>query len=157
MKKLIFVALAGVALIFGIAAVPVASTTGSVKLDWQTDLPKALVQARAEQKLVLLNFTGSDWCSACKVLDNEVFDQAEFAAFAQTNLVLVVVDLPNRKVLPPALLAANQALNTNYDVEGFPTLIALKPDGKVAWRMDGISDNLSPQTVIAPLQALKPL
>jgi len=157
MKKLIFVALAGVALIFGIAAVPVASTTGSVKLDWQTDLPKALVQARAEQKLVLLNFTGSDWCSACKVLDNEVFDQAEFAAFAQTNLVLVEVDLPNRKVLPPALLAANQALNTNYDVEGFPTLIALKPDGKVAWRMDGISDNLSPQTVIAPLQALKPL
>lgn len=157
MKKLIFVALAGVALIFGIAAVPVASTTGSVKLDWQTDLPKALVQARAEKKLVLLNFTGSDWCSACKVLDNEVFDQAEFAAFAQTNLVLVVVDLPNRKVLPPALLAANQALNTNYDVEGFPTLIALKPDGKVAWRMDGISDNLSPQTVIAPLQALKPL
>jgi len=157
MKKLIFVALAGVALIFGIAAVPVASTTGSVKLDWQTDLPKALVQARAEKKLVLLNFTGSDWCSACKVLDNEVFDQAEFAAFAQTNLVLVVVDLPNRKVLPPALLAANQALNTNYDVEGFPTLIALKPDGKVAWRMDGVSDNLSPQTVIAPLQALKPL
>jgi len=157
MKKLIFVALAGVALIFGIAAVPVASTTGSVKLDWQTDLPKALVQARAEKKLVLLNFTGSDWCSACKVLDNEVFDQAEFAAFAQTNLVLVEVDLPNRKVLPPALLAANQALNTNYDVEGFPTLIALKPDGKVAWRMDGISDNLSPQTVIAPLQALKPL
>jgi len=157
MKKLIFVALAGVALIFGIAAVPVASTTGSVKLDWQTDLPKALVQARAEKKLVLLNFTGSDWCSACKVLDNEVFDQAEFAAFAQTNLVLVEVDLPNRKVLPPALLAANQALNTNYDVEGFPTLIALKPDGKVAWRMDGVSDNLSPQTVIAPLQALKPL
>ena len=157
MKKLIFVALAGVALIFGIAAVPVASTTGSVKLDWQTDLPKALVQARAEKKLVLLNFTGSDWCSACKVLDNEVFDQAEFAAFAQTNLVLVEVDLPNRKVLPPALLAANQALNTNYDVEGFPTLIALKPDGKVAWRMDGISENLSPQTVIAPLQALKPL
>ena len=158
MKRLIFgIAVLAAILCLGGAADLAVAPDASVKLDWQTDLPKALVQARAEKKLVLLNFTGSDWCSACKVLDNEVFDQAEFAAFAQTNLVLVEVDLPNRKVLPPALLAANQALNTNYDVEGFPTLIALKPDGKVAWRMDGISDNLSPQTVIAPLQALKPL
>ncbi len=28
---------------------------------WLTDLPKAQAQAKAEKKLVLLNFGGSDW------------------------------------------------------------------------------------------------
>lgn len=28
---------------------------------WLTDLPKAQAQARAEGKLVFVNFTGSDW------------------------------------------------------------------------------------------------
>lgn len=129
----------------------------SVNLAWQTNLPQALVQAKAENKLVLLSFTGSDWCSACKVMDNEVFDQPEFAAYAKTNLILVQVDLPNHTPQPPALKAANIALSTNYDVEGFPTLIALKPDGAVAWRMDGILGDLGPQTVISPLSALKKL
>jgi hypothetical protein len=28
---------------------------------WLTDMPKALTQARAEKKIVLIDFTGSDW------------------------------------------------------------------------------------------------
>jgi thiol:disulfide interchange protein len=31
-------------------------------LNWGTDLPKALAQAKADKKMVLLDFTGSDWC-----------------------------------------------------------------------------------------------
>ena len=158
MKRLIFgIAVLAAILCLGGAADLAVAPDSSVKPGWQTDLPKALVQAKAENKLVLLNFTGSDWCAGCKVMDLEVFSQPEFAAYAQTNLVLVEVDLPNHKVLPPALLAANKALNTNYDVVGFPTLIALQPDGKVVWRLDGLVDNPSPRTVIVPLQALKKL
>jgi len=158
MKRLIFgIAVLAAILCLGGAADLAVAPDASVKLDWQTDLPKALVQAKAENKLVLLNFTGSDWCAGCKVMDLEVFSQPEFAAYAQTNLMLVEVDLPNHKMLPPALLAANKALNTNYDVVGFPTLIALNPDGKVVWRLEGLVDNPGPRTVIVPLQALKKL
>ena len=158
MKRLIFgIAVLAAILCLGGAADLAVAPDASVKLDWQTDLPKALVQAKAENKLVLLNFTGSDWCAGCKVMDLEVFSQPEFAAYAQTNLMLVEVDLPNHKMLPPALLAANKALNTNYDVVGFPTLIALQPDGTVAWRMDGFSGDIGPQTLITPLQAVKKL
>ena len=33
----------------------------SIAAEWLTDLAKAKDQAKAEQKLVLVSFTGSDW------------------------------------------------------------------------------------------------
>ena len=33
----------------------------SVRAEWLTDLSKAKAQAKADKKLVLINFTGSDW------------------------------------------------------------------------------------------------
>jgi len=33
----------------------------SVSAEWLTDLSKAQTQAKKEKKLVLINFTGSDW------------------------------------------------------------------------------------------------
>ena len=54
-----------------------------------TSVPDAQAQAKKESKLVLLNFTGSDWCPACKKLDAEVFSKKEFSDYAKKNLVLV--------------------------------------------------------------------
>ena len=140
MKKLLFGLLASVALWQASAA----------DLNWQTDLPKALAQAKAEKKLVLLDFTGSDWCIWCKKLDADTFTQPEFSAYAKTNLVLVVVDFPNHKDQSDALKAANDALQKKFSVQGFPTLVALKPDGSVAWRTDGYSEG-GPKALIAQL------
>src|SRR6267142_5359037 len=98
-------------------------------LKWLTDLPKAQEQARAEKKLVMLDFTGSDWCGWCIKLNKEVFSQPEFADYAKKNLVLVEVDFPN-KPLPEALKKANRALQQKYKIEGFPTIIVLDGDGK---------------------------
>ena len=33
----------------------------AAELAWLTDLAKAQVQAKEEKKMVLMNFTGSDW------------------------------------------------------------------------------------------------
>jgi thiol:disulfide interchange protein len=144
MKKLIFGILAGVTL----------WTAGAADLNWQTDLPKALTQAKAEKKLVLLDFTGSDWCIWCKKLDADTLTQPDFATYAQTNLVLVVVDFPNSKPQAADLKAANAALGKQYSVEGFPTLVALKPDGTVAWRTDGYLEG-GPKALIAKLDEAK--
>jgi len=96
---------------------------------WLTDLPAALKQAGAENKLVLVDFTGSDWCGWCIKLHKEVFSQPEFNAFAKANLVLVEVDFPNKKAQPLALKRANQALAEKYHIEGYPTLILLNGGG----------------------------
>jgi thiol:disulfide interchange protein len=110
----------------------------ATETQWLTSVPEAEAKAKAEHKLVFLNFTGSDWCEACKVLDSEVLDKTEFAAYASTNLVLVTLDYPLSGKQPKELVEANDQLQKKYNIEGFPTLIVLKPDGTVVWSHIGI-------------------
>ena len=44
----------------------------AAEAEWLTDLPTALAKAKAEQKMVLLDFTGSDWCGWCIKFNKEV-------------------------------------------------------------------------------------
>src|SRR5215471_6574788 len=108
---------------------------GSESLEWFTDAQAALAKAKAENKLVLLAFTGSDWCGWCKKLKSEVFDKPEFAQFAQSKLILVEVDFPQNKTLSQAQQLANAGLAKNYRIHGYPTLILLDQEGKQVRRM----------------------
>ena len=105
---------------------------------WLTSVPDAEARAKAEHKLVFLNFTGSDWCEACKILDKEVLNKPEFASYASTNLVLVTLDYPINVKQPKELTEANDQLQKKYNIEGFPTLMVLKPDGTVVWTHLGL-------------------
>lgn len=96
---------------------------------WLTDLESAKAIAARDKKLILADFTGSDWCGWCMKLKSEVFDQPGFQAYANQNLVLLEVDFPRGKTLPAALTEANQALAQRFKVQGFPTLIILNPQG----------------------------
>jgi thioredoxin-related protein len=119
-------------------------------LNWLTDVPKAEAQAKTGNKLVLLDFTGSDWCGWCIKLDNDTFSKPEFADYAGKNLVLVQLDYPNKKPQSDDLKNANAALQKKYNIEGFPTLIALKPDGTVVWKQVGYLAG-GPQALISKL------
>src|SRR5436190_8244706 len=92
-------------------------------LKWLTDLPKAQAQAKTEKKLVMLDFTGSDWCGWCIKLNKEVFSKPEFAEYAKKNIVAVEVDFPNKKKLDAAQKQANDALAKKYEIKGYPTII----------------------------------
>src|SRR3954465_4955013 len=92
---------------------------------WGENYEKALEQAKAENKLVLMDFTGSDWCGWCIKLNKEVFSTPEFAEYAKKNLVLVEVDFPNKKPQSAELKKANEALQEKYKIEGYPTVIVL--------------------------------
>src|SRR5215831_20408346 len=92
-------------------------------LPWQTDLPKALEQAKAENKIALLDFTGSDWCGWCIKFDQEVFATHDFKEYADKNLVLVQLDFPNRKSQSAELKKANAELKEKYKIDGYPTLV----------------------------------
>lgn len=98
-------------------------------LEWLTSLPEAQKKAKAEKKLVLMDFTGSDWCGWCIKLKKEVFDTKEFADYAKTNLVLVEVDFPMRKEQSSEIKEANAALQKKYAVRGYPTLVVLDSEG----------------------------
>jgi protein disulfide-isomerase len=98
-------------------------------LDWLTDLPSALARAKKENKAVLLDFTGSDWCGWCMKLKKEVFDQFDFAVYANANLIMVEVDFPRRKTLSLQQMNANENLAAKYHIRGYPTIIVLNSDG----------------------------
>jgi len=121
------------------------------QLTWLTSVPQAQSWAKAQNKLVLMDFTGSDWCIWCKRLDNDTFSKPEFADYAKKNLILVQLDYPEKTPLAPALKAANTALATRYKIEGYPTIIAMKPDGTVIWRVDGYLEG-GPKAMIAQIE-----
>ncbi|HWH69306.1 MAG TPA: thioredoxin family protein [Candidatus Sulfotelmatobacter sp.] len=121
---------------------------------WLTDLTKAKAQAKAEKKMVLMDFNGSDWCPPCKALHKTVLTNPEFTAYAKKNLVLVDVDFPRQKQQSEELKKANQKLSEEYGVEGFPTVIVLSSDGKQLTKKVGY-DGQSAKDFIADLEKLK--
>src|SRR5678816_3721125 len=97
---------------------------------WDDDYDKALEKAKAEKKMVLLDFTGSDWCGWCMKLDKEVFSKKEFKDYAKENLVLVEVDFPQAKRQSKKLKEQNEKLKNEHAVKGYPTIIVLNAEGQ---------------------------
>jgi protein disulfide-isomerase len=143
-KKLSIALLATCALLQGCAA---------EELQWLTDLPKAQAQAKSENKLVYIDFNGSDWCAPCKQLRAVLSSSKEFAGFAKTNLVLVDIDFPQRKAQSEELRKANEELSKKYNIEGFPTVIVLNGEGKELKRQVGFGGQ-SANELIAELEKL---
>jgi protein disulfide-isomerase len=144
MKKLILGTLVAATLI---------GATAAESVTWLTDLPKAQAQAKAEKKLVMLDFTGSDWCGWCIKLNNEVFSKPEFAEYAKKNIVAVEVDFPNKKKLSAEQKKANDALAKKYGIQGYPTIIVLDADGKKVGELGYLKGG--PKAFIAELEKLK--
>ncbi|CAF0689114.1 thioredoxin family protein [Candidatus Methylacidithermus pantelleriae] len=103
---------------------------GAYGANWLTSYREALSRAKKEKKIVLMNFTGSDWCPWCQKLEKEVFSTPEFKAYADKHLILLFVDFPQHKELPPDLKKQNDELADKFGVDSYPTLIFLDPSGK---------------------------
>ena len=106
---------------------------------WGDNYKEALATAAKENKKVLLDFTGSDWCPACIAIKKEVFNKPAFKEYADKNLVLVEVDFPQGKTLPNAVKVQNNELQEKYQVQGFPTIVLLSSDGKVIKQQIGFA------------------
>jgi len=120
-------------------------------LSWSTDFSKALAQARADDKTVLLDFTGSDWCPWCIKFDHDVLSTDQFAAYAQNKLELVLVDFPRHIPQSDALKQANQTLAKRYDVSGFPTFVLVNYAGNELGRQVGYGKG-DPSAFISELE-----
>jgi thioredoxin-related protein len=136
------------------AALAVGSTVALAAAGWDDDYDKALAQAKADKKLVLLDFTGSDWCPPCKKLEKDVFSTSEFKDYAKENLVLVELDFPQGKKQAKKVVEQNAKLQTQYAINGYPTLVVLNPEGKELARWVGYQPG-GPGALIAKINELK--
>jgi thiol:disulfide interchange protein len=98
---------------------------------WETDMKVAKKRAKDENKNILANFTGSDWCGYCVALKKEVFDQPEFQEYAKKHLIMLELDFPRKTELPAKLKEQNDELYQEFNVDGFPTVLIINARGKV--------------------------
>ncbi len=105
--------------------------------EWMTDLEAAKAKAAAENKAVLVDFTGSDWCAWCVRLRQNVLDKPEFETYAADKFVLAEVDLPRAAKLSAEQLERNRQIAEQYKVEGFPTIMVMTPAGQVLGGFEG--------------------
>ncbi len=94
---------------------------------WLNNYDQAIRKAKNENKIVLADVSGKNWCIWCKRLDQEVFDTSEFKSFARKNLVLLLIDVPN----PSSPSSEAKEFMNKYPVNGYPTVFLLDKKGKI--------------------------
>lgn len=120
-------------LVYGIS-VPDSGGTVNPVAEWLDNLDDGLLKAQQDNRVVLLMFTGSDWCTWCRKLMKEVFNTEEFLEYAEKNLVLVMIDFPRNKPQSPETKEYNRSLENRFQIPGVPTVLLIRPDGKVLHR-----------------------
>ena len=89
---------------------------------WMVDLDEAYAVSKKENKPIMANFTGSDWCGWCKRLTAAVFSKPDFQKWADENVILLELDYPRRTKIPDKYRQQNAQLQSAFKVTGFPTI-----------------------------------
>jgi len=120
---------AGVALLFSIAAAPIAlgdlGARGSgsrVLLPWRSDAEAALAEARAAGRFAVVDFT-ADWCLACHELDRLTLRHPEVAS--------LLAGAERIRVDATRLTQSVEALFARFRVLGLPAILVVSPAGAV--------------------------
>ena len=129
------------------------SASNAAKPGWLTSYEEAQKEAQVGNKLLLLDFTGSDWCGWCIMLDREVFSKPEFKEYAKKNLVLLELDFPKKKKMPAEIIKQNQQLAMQYQIMSFPTVVVLNGSGQVVGALGYLKGG--PSAFIAQLERIR--
>ena len=114
---------------------------GYVDGKWTMDLKAAREYAKKHNLPIMLNFTGSDWCVWCKLMEKQVFSKPEFYDFAEGKIVLVWIDFPrNKDLVPEKYVERNRQIANLYGVRGLPTYVILDSKGNEIGRLGASRD-----------------
>ena len=125
---------------------------------WQTDFAKAKAEAAQANKLILVNFSGSDWCGPCIKLKRDILNSEGFQQYAAEYLVLVQADFPRLKKnqLSAQQTEHNEKLADKYNSQGkFPFTVLLDANGKKLKEWDGYPSGITVEGFIREVEAFK--
>ena len=118
MKKILF-------LLFTLFSISCQMNTNSAeepKKIWFTNVSEALQQSKVSGKPIFAFFTGKEWCSWCKKLEQQVLSKEGFISYAKENLVLLELDFPRgKRNLPQKQIE----LARKFNIKGYPTVILM--------------------------------
>ena len=115
-----------------------AKLSKSVPRGWNEDFAASCETAKKEGKLLLLAFSGSDWCGWCVKMEREIYSDRKFITEAKKKFVLVMIDSPqNQDILSKLAKKQNPELVKKYGIRGYPSTIIARPDGEEVKRFGG--------------------
>lgn len=105
---------------------------------WTVSFEEAKKMAAETGKDILMEFTGSDWCTPCKALHKAVLSKDVFLKKAPENYILLKLDNPRDKShQTEEEIAQYKELSKKYKVTGVPTVFLADAAGKPFHRMVG--------------------
>jgi thioredoxin-related protein len=114
----------------------------SVLANAQTRFEKAKKTASEQNELILLNFSGSDWCIPCIKLHKNIIETETFKQLTTDHILEYVnADFPRSKKNQPSaeIKKENASLADQYNPKGiFPYTILLNSEGKVLKTWEGL-------------------
>ena len=120
---------------------------------WEESFDAALAKASAEEKPIILVFSGSDWCAPCIRLKRHIFDSDEFKAYASEHYVMYDADFPRKKQnkLPDEKLNQNKSLAEKYNPKGYFPLVVVMDKNQQVLGTTGFVARTSPEKYIKTL------
>lgn len=106
----------------------------AAQVQWETNVDAGIQKAQKVSKPTLILFTGSDWCTWCVRLEQEVLNQPAFAQAMQDRVVFVKADFPDPSEAA-IMRSPNKAAMDRYGVEAFPTFVAVDAQGRKLFTM----------------------
>lgn len=107
--------------------------TAALALPEVATMEEALAAAKEKDCQVFVDFTGTDWCTACIHLRTKIVESPEFEAALGDKFVLVPVDFPRTPKLvaaiPDDVKREREALLASYKIEGLPGVVLMDSNG----------------------------
>jgi thioredoxin-related protein len=117
---------------------------------WLRNYDEAMAAAERTGRPVLTIFTGSDWCPHCVTLEKKVLDSAQFLAWAEHRVVLLMIDLPQQGISTEERQARSKVC-IKYGVRSFPNTVLIAPDGAKITAQSGYQGQ-TPEAWLAALE-----
>lgn len=93
----------------------------------------AMVQAAEQNRDILVDFTGSDWCTACVHLRSQIIGSEEFEKTYGERFVMLAVDFPRNPTAQAAIPEEERQLREQmlkgYGIEGLPAVVLMDAKG----------------------------
>lgn len=114
----------------------------SMGMNAQNRLENAKKEAMENKELILLNFSGSDWCIPCIKLHKNIIETEDFSKLRSDKIIVYInADFPRNKKnqLSSDIKKENASLADQYNPKGlFPYTLLLNSDGKVVKKWEGL-------------------
>lgn len=98
-----------------------------VEIKQNSDWEEVLTRAKKNQNLIFLNLF-TDWCETCKILNEQVFTDANLGSHFNNSFVNAKIDAESD---------FGQVLVNQLSISVFPTLLFISPDMKTFERIEG--------------------